>query len=237
MHKLDFYFAGRLASDLGIRLQKPIQFSAPTPRITTYSVPGRNGDLTFTEDAYDNVTGTASCFVLQKDVDMALHGLPVWLFANTGYQRLETLEEPDVYRMAYVTSAPGTEIRMRLLSPFEIEFSCMPQKFYKSGEKNISITNGTVLHNVGLTALPLLQITGTGAATLSVGSVTVSISDVGGGLTIDSATQNAYSGTLNKNSVLTLSNGVFPSLPPGDTPITWSGGITAVTCTPRWWTL
>ena len=94
-----------------------------------------------------------------------------------------------------------------------------------------------MLHNTGMEALPLLQVTGSGAGVLSVGDITVNISNIGDTLTIDSATQDAYSGTVNKNSVVTLVNGRFPSLPQGDTAITWSGGITAVTCTPRWWTL
>ena len=237
MHKPDFYFNGCLASDLGIRLQGPMTFSAPKPRVTTYTVPGRNGDLTYTENAFENITGKASCFSLQRNVDLTLLGLGPWMFSEGGYKRLETTEEPEIYRMAYVSNPHNTEIRMRLLAPFEIEFSCMPQRFYKGGEQKIDLKSGDVLHNIGMTALPLLELTGTGAGTMSVGSVTVSISEIGGALTIDCATQNAYSGTLNKNGVLTLSNRVYPSLPPGDTPITWSGGITAVTCTPRWWTL
>ena len=48
-------------------------------------------------------------------------------------------------------------------------------------------------------------------------------------------THNAYnaSGFCNE----TILSEDFPELPEGKTQITWTGGITAVEVTPRWWTL
>ena len=48
-------------------------------------------------------------------------------------------------------------------------------------------------------------------------------------------THNAYNaGGFCNNTILSDD---FPELPPGKTQITWTGGITAVEVTPRWWTL
>ena len=55
-------------------------------------------------------------------------------------------------------------------------------------------------------------------------------------LTIDCDSQNAYSGTINKNSTIKVSGG-FPVMEVGETTITYSGGITAAQITPRWWTV
>ena len=116
-------------------------------------------------------------------------------------------------------------------------FNCMPQRWLKSGEVPISITaQGQALPNQWQPALPLIQLTGTGSGELSVGSSTISITGMDGSLTIDSETQNAYEGTKNKNGIITVSGG-FPVLATGDTPIIWSGGITAIKITPRWWRL
>ena len=48
-------------------------------------------------------------------------------------------------------------------------------------------------------------------------------------------THNAYnaSGFCNE----TILSDDFPELPEGKTQIAWTGGITAVEVTPRWWTL
>ena len=68
------------------------------------------------------------------------------------------------------------------------------------------------------------------------GGSTITITGMDGGLTIDSDTQNAYDGTTNKNSIITVSGG-FPVLATGETIVSFSGGITAVQITPRWWRL
>ena len=54
--------------------------------------------------------------------------------------------------------------------------------------------------------------------------------------TIDSELQDAYKGTTNCNSLVTLSNG-FPKLIKGENEISFSGGITSVEVIPKWWTL
>ena len=58
---------------------------------------------------------------------------------------------------------------------------------------------------------------------------------IDGSITLDSDTENAYKGTTNLNSKVTIPD--FPELVPGDNEITWTGGITSAQITPRWWTL
>ncbi len=56
-------------------------------------------------------------------------------------------------------------------------------------------------------------------------------------ISIDCDLQDAYSGTTNKNSDIILNGGEFPKLDPGENQISFSGGITSVEITPRWWTI
>ena len=96
--------------------------------------------------------------------------------------------------------------------------------------------SGQAIGNQWMPALPLIQITGTGAGQLVVGNSQVSISDMTGTITLDCDVQNAYNGTLNLNNNITIIGG-WPVLEPGQTAISFSGGITAVEITPRWWSL
>ena len=63
----------------------------------------------------------------------------------------------------------------------------------------------------------------------------MAIADIDEYLVIDCDTQNAYKGTQNKNTE--ISAAAFPRLDAGDSEISWTGGITSVEITPRWWTL
>ena len=138
-----FWLDGACSLDAGIRLQNELAFGQATPRVTVTSIPGRSGDLHMWDGSYSNVTGTAKCFALNaNEVAELLPGIAEFLCGGTmGYRRLETEEEPDIYRMARVENLPETEIRVRRLAPFNISFDCMPQKFFKSGEWPITVAS------------------------------------------------------------------------------------------------
>lgn len=55
-------------------------------------------------------------------------------------------------------------------------------------------------------------------------------------ITIDCDVQDAYSNTLNRNKDIYVQT-TFPELDPGTNGVNFSGGITSVEVTPRWWTL
>ena len=71
---------------------------------------------------------------------------------------------------------------------------------------------------------------------LVVGSSQVDITGMTGAITLDCDVQNAYNGTLNLNNNITITGG-WPVLATGQTAISFSGGITAVSIVPRWCTL
>lgn len=56
-------------------------------------------------------------------------------------------------------------------------------------------------------------------------------------ITVNSELQDAYSGTINKNSKLILNGEEFPTLKPGSNTISFSGGVTMVEVIPKWWTV
>ena len=57
------------------------------------------------------------------------------------------------------------------------------------------------------------------------------LSDVNGEIVIDSVLQEAYSGTESMNSCM---SGDFPTLPPGNSTISWTGNVTYLKVEPNW---
>lgn len=235
----NIWYAGKNSRDFGIRVEYCPPFSTGTVDVSKVSIPGRNGDLVLSGvRRYTNYTQEYEIWFQGEKKDTILDAQPIaaWLLSGQGYARLEDSYDPFTYRMALFTGPLDVDNWMLRRGRATISFDCMPQRWLKSGEQPISVKTGQTLRNGWQPALPLIQISGTGNGVLSVGSSIITINGMDGALTIDSDTQDAYSGTVNKNNSIIVSGG-FPVLQPGDTAITFSGGITAVQITPRWWTL
>ena len=231
-----FYLDGIDAQSAGIYLQKPIVFSEAVPNIESKTIPGRNGDLIFDTGSYKNRSGSASCFCLQEDVETAISSAGRFLMRKKGYRRLETSDDPNHYWMARVENSPQMEMRIRVLAPFDISFDCKPQRFLKSGENAVVFTaSGSLSNQYGQVALPLITLYGQGAGTLTIGSCVVEVIGLDEVLYLDSDTQNAYNNNGNQN--MNINAPTFPTLPDGETQITFSGGIERVEIVPRWWEL
>lgn len=231
-----FYLDGIDARSAGIQLQAPIEFSEAVPVVEAQTIPGRNGDLIWETGSYENRSGSASCFCLQKDVEKAISSAGRFLMGKKGYRRLETSDDPDHYWMARVENSPQIAMRLRMLAPFEIGFDCKPQRFVKDGENAIEFTSsGTLFNQYGQIALPLIVVYGQGSGSITIGDCIVDIKYLDNDLYLDCDTQNAYNNEGNQN--LNIDAPVFPVLGDGEIPIAFSGGIERVEIVPRWWEL
>lgn len=171
-----FYLDGVDARSAGIQLQSPIEFSEAVPIVEAQTIPGRNGDLIWETGSYENRSGSASCFCLQKDVEKAISSAGRFLLGKNGYRRLETSDDPDHYWLARVENSPRIEQRLRMLAPFEIGFDCKPQRFVKSGENAIIFQqNGSLFNQYGQIALPFITVYYKGDCSLTVGDCTIKI--------------------------------------------------------------
>ena len=230
-------WAGVSSDDLGVVVERFPALNGPSRRLEAVQVPGRSGDLLIDRGAYDNYTQVYDVyFYAGRDrAPAGARAVRAWLQGPIGYQRLEDSYDPNYYRMAYYAGPSDIENAMNQFGRATVSFTCKPQRWKKSGEYPIPCASGMHLHNDGFPALPLIKVSGTGAGSLTVGSVTVAIHSLDGYVMLDSDTQNAYKDTLNKNS--TISAPEFPVLQPGENVVSWTGGIAAVEITPRWWTV
>jgi phage-related protein len=231
-----FYLDGIDARSAGIQLQAPIEFSEAVPVLEAQTIPGRNGDLIWETGSYENRSGSASCFCLQKNVERAISSAGRFFMGKKGYRRLETSDDPDHYWLARVENSPQIAMRLRTLAPFEIGFDCKPQRFVKAGEKTVVFhSSGSLFSQYDQAALPFITIYGNGAGQLTIGDYVVEVKALDGTLYLDSDTQNAYNNSGNQN--MNINAPVFPALSGGETNVVFSGGIERVEIIPRWWEL
>ena len=210
-------------------------FNAPEQDITTVEIPGRNGDLTINNNRLKNITVEYPAFIRKQFRENAA-AAKAWLLNKVGYCRLTDTYHPEFFRKARFTGPMDFETRfLNYSAEFTISFNCMPQRWLTEGEQMLSFSSPASLYNQYYPSLPLITVYGDGAGSLTVGGNIIQISNIDEYITLDSDTQNAYKGTLNKNSTIELAN--FPVLQPGNTGISWSGGITKIEITPRWWTV
>lgn len=225
-------YAGKDSTDFGIYISGAGTFDAPERDTKSISIPGRNGDLTLDNGRYKNIRveypiGYARNFKINAEA------IRNFFLSFTGYQRLEDTYHPDEYRMAKYTGGFDSGSTKGMSAGItKLAFDCMPQRFLKEGERQITLSaRGTIYNPTGMTAKPLLYVTGRGTLTINEVRLTIGTSP----MYIDCEIQEAYStqGT-SLNSQLTLNDGVFPSLKPGDNSIVPTGSIVI---TPRWWKL
>ena len=230
-----FMFNGKYSTDYGIYISGEGTYNSPELDVDVVSVPGRNGDLVFSNKRYKNITVEYPAFIRSEFADNA-QSAKAWLLRPQKYCRLQDDYHPDEYRLALFEGPLNFDMQFLNHSGMcTVSFNCKPQRYLVSGEEQFNCTNGGSIYNPTLfDAEPLILVSGSGAGTLHIGEYTVQILSLSN-LILDCETQNAYYGSTNLNS--TISADIFPKLTAGNNVISWSGGIQSVKITPRWWTL
>lgn len=244
---LDFTLDGVSASSKGIKLCRPISFSAAVPRMQTIQIPGRSGDLHINEGAFNARTGSVDCFVIDviNGSSAKMAEVAAFLLSNTGYRKLTTPDDPEHYWIARVSNAAQIASRLGILAPFSIEFDCQPFRYTQDAETIITYVSGsTVITNTTLfDAFPLLYITATGAGAISNSNGTVNVLEATGQyeLVVDCEDMRAYYDHLGGIAADHIVTGnVFPyfsAANDGSWGFTITGDITQLRFAPRWRTL
>lgn len=233
------FWAGRSSDDVRVIVERYPSVTLAARKLETQAVSGRNGDLLFAQNAYQNYVQRYAIYVSAecRKLPRAMQDVAAWLCGPPGYQKLEDSYDTGAYRKAYFAGPLDVESVLHRFGRADIEFNCQPQRFLRIGDEPIRAVNGQTLRNpTAFAALPKITVTGTGVGTLTVGDVTVTINSMPrGAVVFDSDTQNAYFGADNLNS--TISAPEFPTLPAGESVVSWTGGIAGVEIIPRWWTL
>lgn len=232
-------YGGESSADYGMVVSEAPAFERPTRKQTIVSVPGRNGAILFQEDAFEDVVRTYKVWMVKddgKDLTDTIDGAMAWLYSLTGYQRLEDNFEPDVFRLAYFNGGANVSNELMQYGETTLSFTCRPERFYKDGEQEITLTDGVSINNpTRFASKPLLYVEGSGSITISISGTSIVVTEDGTGTYIDCETMNAYtSAGVNANTNI---SGDFPTVEPGINTIGITGTVTTCTIIPRYYTI
>lgn len=229
-----FLFDGKDSRDFSCYLARSnMMLDAPKRVQEEIEIPGRNGTLIVDGGRYENMPGKATVYVT-KDIVRNMTALKGWLLSETGYKRYEESTDPDVYRLAKLNDGIEVEGADHVAGYFDLNFTCKPQKYLKSGEIPIKLTSsGEILNPTRFPSKPLIEVTGTGSITIAGQLIQINKNDAG--MTIDTEIMEAYYGSTSLNSDVVLPDEL--NLQGGRNRIVLSSGITAINIYPRWWRL
>lgn len=210
----------------------------PTRKGTVTPIPGSSRELVEMEDAWESYDQPYSMFIgdgTPDSIQEALNEVAKVLY-KTGLQILLDDYEPDYFRLAYYQGPFDVENRYTRLGKFDITFRCRPERFLISGNNPVTVSSGDKLVNpTAFAAKPLIHIEGSGSGTVTVAGTVMSFTDLVDFVNVDCDKMDVYRQPAeNKNNLMT---GEFPVLPSGENTISFTGGITSVTITPRYWVI
>ena len=228
-----FVFNGVSSKDYGVVFDLQTD-NASSWQYSTVQIPGRNGDLVYSNNRFPNVDHMYS-LVVYDDFETNYMNMRNKLLAPKGYCRLEDSIHADEYYMAVINGdIEPVIITDRSIGKCEVAFTRKPQRYLKSGETVKQFTaSGAITNPTLFTAKPLLRIYGVGTLQIGDGAIAISYADTY--TDIDCETMEAYKGTFSCNGRVSVSGYDFPQLTPGENGVILGAGITRVDVTPRWW--
>lgn len=231
-----FTFDGVNSADYGVWITGANTYSAPPRRFEEITIPGKNGVLTLDQRAFEDIEQTYPAFI-SRNFPSNIEGIRNQLLSRSGKKVLTDSYHPDEFYLAKFMQGVDVEVGSRAIAGrFDLVFKRDPRRFLVSGNTAVTVSRGGSITNPTLFASkPLIRVTGYG--TLMLGSAAITIANKYSYIDIDCDLMDCYYGTANANQYVTFASNDFPELPPGNTGITYSGHITKVEITPRWWRL
>lgn len=229
-------YNGESSADYDLLVGAQNTFNAPKRSVTKYTIPGRNGDLIKDNGCFENIS-VPYTIVCKSGFENLADSISAWLKSPTSYCRLEDSHHPEYYRMGLVTDAiTYTTGALNHSAKATVTFDCKPQKWLTEGERVKKFTSaGTIFNPTKFASKPLIKVYGNGQSTLKIGDYSMSL-NLQAYVTIDSELMDCTRGNMNMNSYVVLASG-FPELKSGINLITFTGGITSIEITGRWWTI
>lgn len=199
----------------GVVIENIPTITKPKKRITTYTIPGRNGVLNVDEGTYDPISLTLNCHF--QDGNANILELNNWL---DGFGKL-SLDGIKYYEGIINNNIPYEQITN--FKKFQINFQLNPiQKKIIPTTNVIDISEATNTIEVGGTAntYPTITIEGEGQLIVRINEITFTLDNADGEYILDSEAKEIIH---NNQSAMSIMSGDFPYLVPGDNEIFISG--------------
>ena len=210
---------------MGVKLGGPVSIVRPEERVKHVQVPGRSGDLTYTEgeNIFNSYIQTATILVHSG---ARVRDIYKWL-RGSGYVTFSG--EPDRKQAARIIGAITLDKQSHNLDWWtgEVQFYCNPLKELLNESKVTITSSSTTVVNTGdVTCYPLWKVTvssGQSSISLTANNRMISVTGLTAGSVylIDSDTMEIWNS--GKTALLTnYSSGAFPTLAPGSNTVTFT---------------
>lgn len=170
-------FNGKSSSSFGIIVEHYPSPNRPARRGTVLQIPGRNGNLVIEDGTYENVTLKFDVYLSAEPANLYDRAAAVadWLLGSSGYQRLTTEYEPDIFRLARFAGPLDIEAILNSHGRATLEFDCYPQRFDSLGHVysdygSLSSGSATITNTGIMIAKPMIKVTGKGNVVLDFAS-------------------------------------------------------------------
>ena len=202
----------------------------PVERATFTNIPGRAGSLTTLEgeDVYDDLLLSATCIVSDPskipEIAAWLKGSGTVTFAN---------RQGGFYFARIVNQISFEKIlRGNPHRSFVVNFRCQPFWYHADVQPITVITPGTFIPNPGTIASePVIKVTLSGDAEITIGGYLFSLSGVTGTVTIDTPRLECYQDYQSKNGCM---SGDFPRIGTTGAYVNWAGAVSKIVIEPNW---
>jgi phage-related protein len=229
-----FILNGKSSTDFNCYIAKSRAFDGAEPDVESIEIPGRNGELTYSNNRFKPFTDEIEAYI-PRNMQETIDGLRAWLSNNKSFVRYEEVLHPDEFRLARFSGAFEVSESDHKGAALTLPFTFQPQRFLKSGDNvNVLTSNGSLFNPTYYDAKPLIRAYGTGSFTVN--DITVTITSADEYTDIDCEIMDAYKGATNCNGNIQTTDNKFPAFRSGQNDISMTG-ITRLEITPRWWTV
>lgn len=246
-----FTFNGVNSLDMGIYVSSRGEYKEPEKDYEVVSVPGRSGDLLFSNNRLKNIEVSYNVLIppngWNEDKDLYLAkvmAIKNWLYTSDGYCRLTDTYNPDEYRMAAYVGPYDLDSYFSTAGAVELVFNCMPHRFLTSGDEFVSYTSGSIVNPTMFEAKPILALnceaSTAGSITINGRTLYISADNTYTMMDADSVLESAFLNYYELNvgrkyvDLNAYVSGKYPILKPGSNAVSVSGGVTLRGYIPRW---
>lgn len=229
---LSFTFNGKNSFDYyGILIDKRPNLPSPKRRVLDIHIPGRSSSLKYDENAYDDITISVECSIIDN-VHQKIEQIKAWLLGSGENELVFSFQNNRKY-IAQVVNSIDFEIVLKVSSKFIIIFNCRPFKYDINNSLIILNENNQEIINPGsFYSRPIINVLGNGNIRLKINSQELYLENINNKIILNSEIQDAYSSSLvNLNNHV---NGEFPVLDLGSNLLSWIGNVSKVEILPNW---
>lgn len=245
-----FEWNGVKCTEYGMHVLRQPSYIRPAERISTITIPGKSGSLTFLEgeDIYDDITMACTCVIddpyeTVNDTKVSrIEKICAWL---RGYGKVKFAEDSDGYYEARVMNQISFEkvVAGNPHRSFSVQFQCKPFKKLDSGNivQTITTSPSQLINKGNIPSEPILKVYGTAEGNIMCGSSSMiinSFTDISY-IILECEAKKAYCGSRGDATdplklLGTRVTGEWLKIPAGNSYLSFTGGITKIEVTPRW---